>query len=118
MQQIIVLFSDTTYDISYLAASRSNNPNATGQVTISDDSTTYYDSGSQGWDNAAFQAVATQFSTGGSFDGNVVITLSNTSPAGDNTVNYSNIVVDAVPEPSTTALLGLGGLALILRRRK
>jgi hypothetical protein len=25
---------------------------------------------------------------------------------------------DAVPEPSTTALLGLGGLALILRRRK
>ncbi len=41
-----------------------------------------------------------------------------TSPAGDNTVNYSNIVVDAVPEPSTTALLGLGGLALILRRRK
>jgi hypothetical protein len=26
--------------------------------------------------------------------------------------------VDTVPEPSTTALLGLGGLALILRRRK
>ena len=24
----------------------------------------------------------------------------------------------AVPEPSTTALLGLGGLALIMRRRK
>ncbi|HCC20321.1 MAG TPA: hypothetical protein DEP88_03605 [Verrucomicrobiales bacterium] len=29
-----------------------------------------------------------------------------------------NISVDAVPEPTTTALLGLGGLALILRRRK
>jgi len=27
-------------------------------------------------------------------------------------------IVDAVPEPTTTALLGLGGLALILRRRK
>lgn len=31
---------------------------------------------------------------------------------------YISISVDAVPEPSTTALLGLGGLALILRRRK
>ena len=29
-----------------------------------------------------------------------------------------NGTVEAVPEPSTTALLGLGGLALILRRRK
>ncbi|MFC5050439.1 PEP-CTERM sorting domain-containing protein [Rubritalea spongiae] len=29
-----------------------------------------------------------------------------------------NVVISAVPEPSSTALLGLGGLALILRRRK
>jgi len=45
---------------------------------------------------------------------------------GDNTVNSStfNIAItsvtlesSAVPEPSSTALLGLGGLALILRRR-
>lgn len=33
-----------------------------------------------------------------------------------NTDNY--VFVTAVPEPSSTALLGLGGLALILRRRK
>ena len=33
--------------------------------------------------------------------------------------SFSRIaVVEAVPEPTTTALLGLGGLALILRRRK
>ena len=29
-----------------------------------------------------------------------------------------HIAITAVPEPSSTALLGLGGLALILRRRK
>jgi hypothetical protein len=33
-------------------------------------------------------------------------------------VMLSDNVVAAVPEPTTTALLGLGGLALILRRRK
>ena len=37
-------------------------------------------------------------------------------------VNLRNIAfefnVDAVPEPSSTALLGLGGIALILRRRR
>jgi hypothetical protein len=32
--------------------------------------------------------------------------------------SFDDVVVSAVPEPSTTALIGLGGLALILRRRK
>ena len=30
----------------------------------------------------------------------------------------NGLQINQVPEPSTTALLGLGGLALILRRRK
>ncbi|MCP5536458.1 MAG: PEP-CTERM sorting domain-containing protein [Akkermansiaceae bacterium] len=38
-----------------------------------------------------------------------------TSLAGD---TIDNIVVSAVPEPSSAALLGLGGLALLFRRRK
>jgi hypothetical protein len=33
-------------------------------------------------------------------------------------VGFDEIAVTAVPEPTTTALLGLGGFALILRRRK
>jgi hypothetical protein len=40
---------------------------------------------------------------------------------GDQNVEHGyldNISITAVPEPTTTALLGLGGLALILRRRK
>ncbi len=32
--------------------------------------------------------------------------------------SIAGIVIETVPEPSSTALLGLGGLALILRRRK
>lgn len=42
-------------------------------------------------------------------------------PAGNSAqANLDNVIVDhvAVPEPSSAALLGLGGLALILRRRK
>ena len=40
-----------------------------------------------------------------------------TQPSGSNGA-VNGILINAVPEPSTTALLGLGGLALILRRRK
>jgi hypothetical protein len=47
--------------------------------------------------------------------------LTATGTAGGD-INYFGIggdfTVDVVPEPSSTALLGLGGLALILRRRK
>ncbi|BDS06985.1 hypothetical protein NT6N_20250 [Oceaniferula spumae] len=35
-----------------------------------------------------------------------------------NHIIVDNLVLNAVPEPSSTALLGIGGLALILRRRK
>ena len=31
---------------------------------------------------------------------------------------YTNITISAIPEPSSTALLGLGGLALMLRRKR
>lgn len=55
----------------------------------------------------------------------LVLGWSSTNPAagtsGSDAFNVDNIIVTdvtAVPEPSSAALLGLGGLALILRRRK
>ncbi len=40
------------------------------------------------------------------------------SQSGFNTTNFTVTPVNPIPEPSSAALLGLGGLALILRRRK
>ena len=66
----------------------------------------------------------------GSFSGlnntSVTFTLSNAAGGNNNTDTWGTWIdnvtltgaVVAVPEPTTTALLGLGGLALILRRRK
>ena len=50
-------------------------------------------------------------------DGRVNASVTWGGGAGERAVTL-NGTVEAVPEPSTTALLGLGGLALILRRRK
>lgn len=50
-----------------------------------------------------------------------VLTLSLTQTGGDTTyLAMDNLAFDqvAIPEPSSVALLGLGGIALILRRRK
>jgi hypothetical protein len=48
----------------------------------------------------------------------IVITTQSSNSAGWHLYGLTNQVAVAVPEPTTTALLGLGGLALILRRRK
>ena len=47
-------------------------------------------------------------------DGLVLTSLFN----GGETMMTVNVTASAVPEPSSTALLGLGGLALMLRRRR
>lgn len=46
------------------------------------------------------------------------IALGDNSGAGVKTTWLQGIQVETIPEPSSTALLGLGGLALILRRRR
>ncbi len=42
----------------------------------------------------------------------------NAGAVGDGAISIDNFNMTAVPEPSSAALLGLGGFALILRRRK
>jgi len=42
----------------------------------------------------------------------------NAAAAGDGAISIDNFNMTAVPEPSSTALLGLGGLALMLRRKR
>ncbi|MFC5050452.1 PEP-CTERM sorting domain-containing protein [Rubritalea spongiae] len=47
-----------------------------------------------------------------------VITLTVAASSAADIASISELTITAVPEPSSTALLSLGGLALILRRRK
>ena len=46
------------------------------------------------------------------------ISSPNTGETAFSTMGVDNIVITEVPEPATMSLLGLGGLALIRRRRK
>ena len=62
-----------------------------------------------------FQKIGTATVVGGE----IVVTIGS-APVTDNNdwVMADGIAIQEVPEPSSAALLGLGGLALILRRRK
>lgn len=102
LSQDITLSADTAYNISFLAANRSGNSAAAGCVVVADASTTYYDSGVTVWGTAAFQRITDYFITPASIDGTITITLSNDSPAGDNTVAYSDVSIEARAPVSAT----------------
>ena len=72
------------------------------------------DSDSFGSPHLAGEPVYTNLTNLQSSGGNLVVELSTAS----NNQALSALTLTASPEPSSTALLGLGGLALILRRKK
>ena len=66
-----------------------------------------------GMDNAQFQSASFDYL-------NMGANIENAAFAWDNSLEAIILTFDinAVPEPSSTALLGLGGLALMLRRKR
>ncbi|MCP5537501.1 MAG: PEP-CTERM sorting domain-containing protein [Akkermansiaceae bacterium] len=95
--------------------------NLTSQATIALDAVGQGSTAAAG-DNARHNGVAVgTFDISGLTAGDEVwIRLTELRPGGVTTGDLivDNLSVNIVPEPSSAALLGLGGLALILRRRK
>jgi hypothetical protein len=70
-------------------------------------------------DTLAEYAVTGTFTSSDDGDGSGTLTFGiDGLPNGSERTVLNGFQIDAVPEPSATALLGFGGLALILRRRK
>ena len=93
------LISDDTF-----AVDMTNYTGGTGIITLMDSA-----ADAEGMDNTAFQDAILQVNNAGGYTANL---------QWNDTDEAIELNITAVPEPSTTALIGLGGLALILRRRK
>lgn len=100
-----------TYNLSGGHDGNQNNTNFDATWTADGQSAT---TDTSGGGNLGFISL-TGLETDGS--GNLVITVNGTA-TGASHITVNALTLTAVPEPSTTALLGLGGLALILHRRK
>lgn len=60
----------------------------------------------------------TAFTVSGGAGGDVTLTFDPSNASGPDHLTFNGFELTSVPEPTTTGLLGLGGLALILRRSK
>lgn len=115
---LLLTFTGLDDSLTYNLTGGFEGPNANFNATWSFDSGSTGISTNQNDSISSFVATSTDgyksadgLQTDGS--GNLVIQVTRT-----NHVTVGGLTLEVVPEPSTTALLGLGGLALILRRRK
>ena len=131
----VAILSDTTYTIDFAQARRGDGTNAgqhtsgimsIGLFTGAADITAVI-AGSANFDSADIApnsslARTFSFTTGAVVPGGNVSVFVRGSDGNVSGVKlyFDDIKIDAspVPEPSSTALLGLGGFALLLRRRK
>lgn len=100
-------------DLHGSAGAIGGNPLGTGTATISA-------LGSQQNITADGTDIAVTFTYNGT-DDFIALTFAQQNASGGTvfgSADIDNLTVNTIPEPSSTALLGLGGLALILRRRK
>lgn len=118
LDQALALAPNTTYSLSFEAASRAGYPTGTFAVDVVDGASTLVTSGNLLGDQSGFDLYTYSFTTPATLTA-PTIQLLNNSGSGDVTVDFANVMVQEVPEPATMALAGLGGLALFwqLRRR-
>jgi hypothetical protein len=117
--QNLSLAANTTYNLSYQVGASQWNPGAcTYGVTIADGAATYYTASAVA-NSLAFDTITTTFTTPATITGTPVINLEDVAGPYSSAVDFANVSITPVPEPTTIALAGLGGLASLvaLRRR-
>ncbi len=126
IDQIISTISGQMYTLSYVAAQRSFNSSATMEALVLDaaDGNAQIITQTPSINNNSFTAFTLNFTAASS---STEIEFLNTTPItdtnnnySDNTVDVSNVVLNAVPLPTALGLLGLGavGLGMVLLKRR
>ncbi len=95
-QELPALAANTNYVVSFRAAARkqTSESNDTFAVQIGDDANVFVNSGAVLASNTAFQAYSYTFTTPAAFHGTPSLRLSNVSPTGDHTVDFTAIALE------------------------